>query len=168
MKTGLLEKTSTPAFKGCSHCKETKPISEFSKNRRRKDGYASQCKVCVAARNYEYYHKRGGADVTRHYGQSERGKASGWKYNQSEKGRARQWKHNHSPKGFARNDRMRQTEKFRATQERFYAKHGGRAAYDRECYHRIQDEAGCHYDPQTFYPGYRFIKALETAEIVEI
>jgi hypothetical protein len=33
---------------------------------------------------------------------------------------------------------------------------------------RIKDEAGYHHKVETFYPGYRLIKALQDAEIVEI
>lgn len=40
--------------------------------------------------------------------------------------------------------------------------------YYREWYHRIQDEACHYYPPRTFHLAYRFIKALETAEVVEI
>lgn len=40
--------------------------------------------------------------------------------------------------------------------------------YERERYHRIQDKAGCYSDIRDFYPGYRILKALETAEVVEI
>ena len=39
---------------------------------------------------------------------------------------------------------------------------------EREYYHRIQDEAGCHVKPRVFYPAYRLIQALKTAEVVEI
>lgn len=38
----------------------------------------------------------------------------------------------------------------------------------RAYYHRVQDEAGCHQKPGNFYPGYKLLKALETAEVVEI
>lgn len=42
------------------------------------------------------------------------------------------------------------------------------ADLERERYHRIQDEAGCHWGVRSFYPAYRFLKALENAEIVEV
>lgn len=35
-------------------------------------------------------------------------------------------------------------------------------------YRRIQDEAGCHTRVRDFYPGFRLLKALETAEVIEI
>lgn len=52
-------------MKTCSKCKETKPLSEFSKNKRSKDGLDSRCKECVRAyskyhyeNNKEKYHER--------------------------------------------------------------------------------------------------------------
>jgi hypothetical protein len=36
------------ATKTCSACGETKPLIEFFKRKRGKDGYNSQCKLCVA------------------------------------------------------------------------------------------------------------------------
>lgn len=40
-------------LKRCSKCKETKNISEFSRNKVRKDGYQNQCKQC----QWQYYQK---------------------------------------------------------------------------------------------------------------
>lgn len=42
--------------KQCSKCKEWKDKSEFAKNRSKKDGYATECKVCA------YQHKKKWAD----------------------------------------------------------------------------------------------------------
>ena len=42
------------------------------------------------------------------------------------------------------------------------------ADLEQERYHRIQDEACCHNPLRRFYPAYRFLKSLETAEVVEI
>ena len=42
------------------------------------------------------------------------------------------------------------------------------AGYERERYHRIQEEAGCHQKLRDFYQGYRIIKALANAEMVEV
>ena len=67
----------------------------------------------------------------------------------------RYWRYNHSPKGLAR---WRKSEQGR----------GSRADYKRERYHRIQEEAGCYWDIQDFYPAYRLLKALEDAEVVEV
>lgn len=39
---------------------------------------------------------------------------------------------------------------------------------ERNYYHKIQDEAGCHMRPRDFYPGYRVLKALQDAEVVRV
>lgn len=43
--------------KKCCKCGSIKPISEFHKNRSRKDGHCYQCKVCVKKRQQRYYDK---------------------------------------------------------------------------------------------------------------
>ena len=40
--------------KRCSKCKKEKPITEFYKNRVRKDGYKQYCKVCCSILDKEY------------------------------------------------------------------------------------------------------------------
>lgn len=65
--------------------------------------------------------------------------------------------------------RYNQSCKGRQRRKNFFARYdGGKAAYERRDYHRMQEEAGCHMAPRLFYPGYRLLKALETAEVVEI
>ena len=39
--------------KKCSKCKEAKPLAEFSKNKRSKDGHQNKCKGCVKRYNKE-------------------------------------------------------------------------------------------------------------------
>lgn len=41
--------------KRCSGCKETKPVSEFSKKRSAKDGLNSHCKNCRSEKSRRYY-----------------------------------------------------------------------------------------------------------------
>lgn len=41
--------------KYCSKCEETKEVSEFSKNKRLKDGFAHYCKECRKGVNAKYY-----------------------------------------------------------------------------------------------------------------
>lgn len=79
-----------------------------------------------------------------------------------------QIRYNRSVKGHRRNERYWQTAKRKASMERFFAKHGGSAAYQYARYHSIQNEAGCYQRKGDFYPGYKILKALETAEIVEV
>lgn len=40
-------------LKDCSHCGRTLPVSEFYKNKARKDGYQSECKECT-----DFFRKR--------------------------------------------------------------------------------------------------------------
>lgn len=40
--------------KRCCKCKETKPVSEFYKNRSRKDGQTEECKMCIKERDRRY------------------------------------------------------------------------------------------------------------------
>jgi hypothetical protein len=41
-------------MKTCTKCKETKPLSEFCKDKRTKDGLSGWCKDCVKSYNKEY------------------------------------------------------------------------------------------------------------------
>lgn len=43
--------------KKCTTCGEVKLFSEFYKNKKQKDGLASQCKCCASKKNKEYYKK---------------------------------------------------------------------------------------------------------------
>jgi len=43
----------------CSKCKEVKPIKEFSKDRRAKDGYHNRCRGCDSLYYKEYWEKHG-------------------------------------------------------------------------------------------------------------
>ena len=42
-------------MKYCSSCKEHKPLSEFNKNKKKKDGLQTTCRSCNATRSKEYY-----------------------------------------------------------------------------------------------------------------
>lgn len=42
-------------MKTCTICKDPKPLSEFNKNKSRKDGYNSLCRVCSNKRSKRYY-----------------------------------------------------------------------------------------------------------------
>lgn len=66
-------------MKSCSKCKEIKPISEFSKDRRQKSGLSCSCKICVSE-----YHQRNSLRLSE---QSRR-----WQKDNPEKARATQSK----------------------------------------------------------------------------
>lgn len=55
--------------KRCSKCKETKPVSEFYKNRRTKDGLASYCQKCdrQLSREFRDGNKEKIAEMKRRY-----------------------------------------------------------------------------------------------------
>lgn len=42
-------------MKTCTFCKEVKPLSEFNKNKSRKDGLQNKCRPCSQTRFKEYY-----------------------------------------------------------------------------------------------------------------
>ena len=50
----LQQKVIPPGMKLCSKCKETKPLSEFHKLRKAKDGLKPCCKVCNTGQRLEY------------------------------------------------------------------------------------------------------------------
>lgn len=149
MKTELLEKTSTPASKKCWDCGQLKPIEQFCRNASKPDGFGNWCKVC----RYNFPHSEKGKLARRIY---ER------RYYQSEKGklvkRRKDQKYYNSEWGYA----------MHAFHRERYTLSGQRAKYLKERYHRIQDEAGYYHHTETFYPAYRFLKALENAPVVEI
>lgn len=64
--------------------------------------------------------------------------------------------------------RVELLETLRRNSREWQRKNGNRNEYRRKWYARVTDEAGCHMKLRDFHPAYRFIKELETAEIVEI
>lgn len=44
-------------IKVCSKCKKEKPFSDFYKDKNRKDGFRSSCKLCDKPRHQQYYKK---------------------------------------------------------------------------------------------------------------
>lgn len=73
--------------KTCRVCKQTKPFSEFHKNRSSKDGHINNCKVCRLIRIKEYSQTEKGKARYKRYKQTEKGKATQKRYRQSDKGR---------------------------------------------------------------------------------
>ena len=43
------------AIKRCQKCKDTKPLSEFNKDKSRGDGYAYTCRDCVHGYQQDHY-----------------------------------------------------------------------------------------------------------------
>ena len=61
-------------MKTCSHCKQTKPISEFAKDKHRPDGFTCQCKFCIRKSKRKYRQTPKGIQTEKKYQQSEKGK----------------------------------------------------------------------------------------------
>lgn len=73
--------------------------------------------------------------------------------------------YNQSAKGQARYKRYSERHPDRVEASKYKYDSSG---HRREHYHKIQDEAGCHMAVGDFYPGFRFLRALEGAEVIEI
>lgn len=50
-------------MKRCSVCKELKPIIEYNKNKVRKDGLQSNCRLCTQSLSRSYYHRNRKAHI---------------------------------------------------------------------------------------------------------
>lgn len=78
--------------KRCTVCKQIKPVSEFYKNRTRKDNHRRDCKVCNCKRVKEYRQTERGRESNRQgvarYLKTKKGKACYKRYRQTEKGKA--------------------------------------------------------------------------------
>ena len=78
--------------KRCCSCKQTKPISEFHKNRSKKDGFATGCKSCRIIEITKYRKTEKGKATHRKeskkYKKTLKGKAIRKRYQQGEKGKA--------------------------------------------------------------------------------
>jgi len=104
------------SLKRCSKCKETKPHTDFHKNRCTLDGLQDWCKTCF-----------------RKGQQTKKGRERQWRANHSEKGRATHERYLGSEKDKVVRRRYEASEKGRAARKRFNATKKGRAMYQRSC-----------------------------------
>jgi len=74
-------------MKICSKCKINKSISEFYKNRSRKDGLDHRCKICSKLEAKEYLETKEGIKVHDKYYQSEQYQKAQKRYRQSDRGK---------------------------------------------------------------------------------
>jgi hypothetical protein len=89
--------------KNCFICKQTKSISEFRRDKSRRDGFHPYCKTCQLTyrrkdpnnlvriegerrRHRKYYYESTGKETSLEYGRSTKGKIKAKQYSQSEKG----------------------------------------------------------------------------------
>lgn len=104
--------------KTCRTCKQTKPLSEFHKNKHcTKDGHVNDCKVCDYKKTRKYILTEKGKIVNR---ESKR------RYKKSEKGKATQQRYQQSEKNKAARRRFKQSEKGRANYKQYYSRYSER------------------------------------------
>lgn len=106
-------------MKTCRICKQTKPLSEFYKDKHRKDGHRSNCKICCS----KYQKSDKGKVVQKRYEQSEKNKTNKKTYQATEKSRKSHriaiFKYDHSNKGRICQSRHRRTDIFKNTQSKY-------------------------------------------------
>ena len=102
-------------MKICSKCKNIKQLSEFHKNRAKKDGYQDYCKICQRNVVKKYQKTDKGRDNHNasclKYFKSEKGKANLKRYRSSKKGKATYKRYSQSEKGKDNARRYRESEK---------------------------------------------------------
>ena len=58
MPSGGSQTVAGTASKVCSLCRQAKPLSDFNRHRRRRDGLASRCRQCNASAGREWYRRQ--------------------------------------------------------------------------------------------------------------
>lgn len=163
---GQLEKMSTLVYKQCPRCGLKKERGEFNKTRARYDGLDWECRECHKLR-MKIWNATEQARISKLVWQkTPRGKLLNRRrvdrYQATERGAL--IKRLNRRKAYDRN-KQREMEHKRL----WLNKHPD---YYRERYHKLQNEilgeTGIFCKPEDFYPAYRFLKALENAEVVEI
>jgi hypothetical protein len=74
-------------MKRCSKCKEWKEISEFGSNKSKKDGLATECKICANINSLRYSHSPHGSKMRKLYEQRDNVKKRKADYEHSERGK---------------------------------------------------------------------------------
>jgi len=82
-----------PGSKRCSHCREEKPIGEFHRHSRTKDGRQTRCKVCKGEASRKYYESGGGREKQKKYREKNKARLSEYKkkYYSENKERILKW-----------------------------------------------------------------------------
>ncbi len=108
--------------KVCTKCKENKPLEEYYKDSRAKDGRRPECKGCHNAMKKKYNKSDKGKTTKAEYRESDKGKLvyakANAEYRKSDKGKAVQAEYNKSDKGKATHAKHMKTDKGKATATR--------------------------------------------------
>lgn len=114
--------SKTIETKRCSKCKKIKPLSEFYKDRSKKDGLQHRCKICLKIFISHYQKTKKGKATKKRYRQTDKGKAYYKRYMKTEKGKAAQKRYQQSEKGkrlaLRRIKKYNQTEKGKLSRKR--------------------------------------------------
>jgi hypothetical protein len=94
-------KMTTKTEKTCTKCQTVKPLEDFYRAKRNRDGRKSWCKSCEIEYSRQYQKTPKGKEVAKRYAQSEGGKERMRKFDKSPKGRAKHSRYNRSEKGRA-------------------------------------------------------------------
>ena len=113
--------------KRCSRCKQVKPLSEFYKDKGRKDGHACGCKNCNMKSQKAYCLTEKGRKAVLRYVTSEKGHAASTRYVSSEKAYITRSQYQKSNKGKLTHKRYEQSLKGR--KNRCAASHRHREKY---------------------------------------
>ena len=128
--------------KRCCTCKEIKPLSEFHKSRRTKDGHRCYCKICCS----QYQKSEKGKAAQKRHAQSEKGKTYRKHYQQNEKWKAYQKCYKQTDKG--KKNRQSAINKYvKRYPEKYMAKTAVRKAIKDSKLPR-PDTRLCHYCPK--------------------
>ena len=91
--------SKTIIIKRCTKCKQIKPLSEFSKRIKSKDGHQNYCKICQNKLSKTYFQTEKGKITRKRYDRSKKGKAAHEYLRQTQKGKASQKRYRQSVKG---------------------------------------------------------------------
>lgn len=128
----MAEQTIT---KRCTKCKEIKPVSEFSKNRTRKDGHHCWCKNCISKSYSKYSQTEKGKETHREacrkHSKTAKRKLTSRRHRLSDKGKITRKRYRQSEKCKATEKHYRQTEECKLSQNRYNATHKGKVTRQR-------------------------------------
>ncbi len=89
----------TIILKRCSKCQESKPLTEFWRDKRWVDGHNTRCKTCLRNTGKKYRQSPKGKETTRKQRQSPAYVEAQLRYRKSEKGKVTQTTYNATPQG---------------------------------------------------------------------
>ena len=126
-------------MKTCTKCKETKPTTEFNKDKRNKDGLVNSCKACQKAYQKAYYEanreKRKASDKAYYEANRERRKASDKAYYEANRERIKA-----SRRAYREANLEAVREKARARQKAYYEANGEKALARQKAYREVNPD----------------------------